>query len=99
MPFADLLRGPASLGGRFEAEGYPSVPSPTRLSPGPDPYFNGGYSTARHGSLAGGPVNAVQLEAYFGGVRDTEMNRLAFAAAAARVLQAWAGMQAVAGRR
>jgi hypothetical protein len=99
MPFADLLRGPASLGGLFEAEGYPSVPSPTRPSPGIDPYFNGGYSTARHGSLAGGPVNGVQLEAYFGGVRDTEANRLAFAAAAARLFQAWVGMLAVSGER
>jgi len=91
-PFADLLRGPASLGARFEAEGYSSVPSPTAPSPGTAEYFNGGYSTARHGSQAGGPVSAVQLEMHFPGVRDTGPNRLAFAAAAARVLVAWLGM-------
>ncbi|MFN2315186.1 MAG: hypothetical protein ABR551_03450 [Gemmatimonadales bacterium] len=85
-PFAELLRGPTSLGGRFATEGYPSVPSPAIPSPGADPYFNGGYSTARHGSRSGGPVNGVQLEANFTGVRDTDANRQLFAAAAARVI-------------
>lgn len=85
-PFAQLLRGPTSLGGRFATEGYPSVPSPAMPSPGTDPYFDGGYSTARHGSRGGGPVNGVQLEANFAGVRDTEANRQLFAAAAARVI-------------
>lgn len=90
-PFADLLRGLGSLGGRFASEGYPSVPSPAMPSPGGDPYFNGGYSTARHGSRSGGPVDAVQLEANYTGVRDTEANRLLFAAAAARVLAGFLG--------
>lgn len=92
LPFAGLLRGATSLGGRFEAEGYPSVPSPTAPSPGTADYFNGGYSTARHGSLNGGAVSGVQLEMHFTGVRDTGPNRLAFAAAAARVLVSWLGM-------
>ncbi len=92
VPFADLLRGPASLGARFEAEGYPSVPSPSSPSPGTASYFNGGYSTARHGSSAGGRVSGVQLEMHFAGVRDTGPNRLAFAAASARVLVGWLGM-------
>lgn len=91
-PFAELLRGQASLGARFEAEGYPSVPSPTAPSPGTADYFNGGYSAARHGSVNGGNVSGVQLEMHFSGVRDTGPNRLAFAAAAARVLVGWLGM-------
>lgn len=90
-PFAELLRGATSLGGRFAAEGYPSVPSPAMPSPGADPYFTGGYSTARHGGRNGGPVNGVQIEANFAGVRDTEANRLLFAAAAARVLAGFLG--------
>jgi hypothetical protein len=92
VSFANLLRGPASLGARFEAEGYPSVPSPTSPSPGTADYFNGGYSTARHGSRDGGSVSGVQLEMHFAGVRDTDPNRQAFAAAAARVLVGWLGM-------
>lgn len=92
LTFAELLRGSASLGGRFTAEGYPAVPSPAAPSPGTDPYFSGGYSTARHGGRGGGPVNGVQLEAHFGGVRDTEANRKAFAAAAARVVAGFLGM-------
>lgn len=91
-PFATLLRGAASLGARFEAEGYPSVPSPSAPSPGTADYFNGGYSSARHGSRDGGTVSGVQLEMHYPGVRDTEANRLAFAAAAARVLVGWLGM-------
>ncbi len=91
--FAALLRGPGSLGGRFEAAGYPSVPSPGKPAPGADPYFDGGYSTARHGSRDGGPVSGVQLEMNFTGVRDTEANRLAFAAAAAGILSAWVGLE------
>jgi len=90
--FAELLRGTGSLGGRFEAAGYPSVPSPATPAPGADPYFDGGYSTARHGSRDGGPVSGVQLEMNFTGVRDTEANRLAFAAAAAEILAAWVGV-------
>lgn len=90
-PFAELLRGVTSLGGRFAAEGFAAVPSPATPAPGADPYFNGGYSTARHGSRSGGSVDAVQLEANFAGVRDTETNRLLFAAAAARVLAGFLG--------
>ena len=90
--FAELLRGPASLGARFEAAGYPSVPSPTSPSPGTAPYFDGGYSTARHGSSTCGAVSGVQLEMHYPGVRDTGPNRLAFAEAAARVLVEWLGV-------
>jgi hypothetical protein len=84
--FAEIVRGPASLGALFEAEGFPSVPSPS--APGPDgaPYFTGGYNTERHGSRHGGPISGVQLEANYIGVRDTQANRERFAAALAAVL-------------
>lgn len=84
---AALLRGPQSLGTLFEAEGYPAVPSAAQPAPGGDPYFTGGYSTARHGSRDGGAVDGVQIEANRIGVRDTDANREAFAAALARVVE------------
>lgn len=72
--FAALLRGPASLGGRLSAAGYPTVPSPPQPVPGADPYFNGGYNTAVHGSEAGGTISAVQIESHYPGVRDKAAN-------------------------
>ena len=76
---AELLRGPASLGARLEGEGVPAVPSPGIPHPAGDPYFTGGYSTARHGSRDGGRVSGVQVEAHFPGIRDTPENRSNFA--------------------
>lgn len=76
---AELVRGPLSLGARLEDMGIPAVPSPATPSPGGDPYFTGGYSTARHGSRDGGGVSGIQVEAHFEGVRDTPENRDRFA--------------------
>jgi hypothetical protein len=85
VSFAEILRGPASLGGLF-ADEYPSVPSPAAPSPGTDPYFNGGYSTARHtGAVAG-----LQIESHFSGVRDNAASRAAFAAALVAALRRFA---------
>lgn len=86
---AELLRGERSLGTLFEAEGYPAVPSTSQPDPADDPYFTGGYSTARHGSRDGGMIDAVQIEANRVDVRDTDSNRQAFAAALAAVLESW----------
>ncbi|MBR9988594.1 MAG: hypothetical protein KFH98_02505 [Gemmatimonadetes bacterium] len=86
---AELLRGPQSFGTLFEAQGYPAVPSSAQPDPGDDPYFTGGYSTQRHGSRAGGPIDGVQIEANRVGVRDTETNRRAFAAALALVVESY----------
>jgi hypothetical protein len=72
--FAELLRGPTSLGGRL-GSATPSVPSPDAKSPGADPYFEGGYSTERHTARLPG----LQIESNFTGVRDTATNRTAFA--------------------
>ena len=84
--FAEILRGPTSLGALFEAEGFPSVPSPSSPDPGGDPYFTGGYNTERHGSRNGGQISGVQIEANFTGVRDNQANRELFATALVSVL-------------
>lgn len=76
----ELLRGPSSLGGLLQARGVPAVPSPGAPAPlvGED-YFSGGYNTDRHGSRAGGLVDAIQIECHFGGLRDTPESRARFA--------------------
>jgi hypothetical protein len=84
--FAELIRGPSSLGTLLEAEGFPAVPSQAQPNPGGNPFFSGGYNTDQHGSRYGGSVSGVQIECYYTGVRDTEANRQAFAEALARVL-------------
>lgn len=87
---AALLRGPRSLGALLGSLGFPAVPSPTDPAPlvGQE-YFDGGYNTARHGSLNGGAVDAIQIECHLPGVRDTEANRAAFAAALSAALTTW----------
>lgn len=84
LPFSQLLRGPTSLGGFLEDVGVPSVPSPSAPSPGSEPYFSGGYSTFRHGSMGDGElVSGIQIEHHFPGIRDTDENRRAYAASLA----------------
>lgn len=75
-----VVRGPRALGSRLAALGVPSVPSDA--DPAPlvgDDFFSGGYNTERHGSLFGGAVDALQIEAHRIGIRDTAENRAAFA--------------------
>jgi N-formylglutamate amidohydrolase len=77
-----LLRGPTSLGALFVKNGFASVPSPTDPAPAAaDEYFTGGYTTDRHGSARGGTVDAIQIEAYRTGARDTPENLDKFAGA------------------
>ncbi len=85
-PFAEVLRGDSSLGGLLVVRGYAAVPSPAIPSPGTDPYFDGGYNTNRH---TGNGVVGVQVETHFAGVRDSDGNRRAFAAALAGALARW----------
>jgi len=73
--FSQVLRGPTSLGARLVP--FPSVPSPADPSPGADPFFDGGYSTARHTATLPG----LQIESHFAGVRDSAASRAAFATA------------------
>lgn len=83
--FAQLLRGPQSLGALFAAQGYRAIPSPDEPMPSGAEYFDGGYNTRRHGCADGGQICAVQIEANRAGVRDTEANRLRFAEAVVTV--------------
>ncbi|HYE59164.1 MAG TPA: hypothetical protein VD948_11690 [Rhodothermales bacterium] len=84
---ANLLRGPVSLGALLAARGYRAVPSPDEPAPNAgEAYFDGGYSTARHGSRDGGRVDGVQAEMPFPGVRDTPDARARYAGALARSL-------------
>lgn len=88
IPFSQLLRGPTSFGGLLEELGVPAVPSPSDPAPGSDPYFSGGYSTRRHGSMADTElVSGIQIEHHYAGVRDTDANRRAYAAALAEAIR------------
>lgn len=87
LSFAQLIRGPKSLGQLYHDRGYPAVPSQTTPFPlTGEPYFAGGYITQQYGSRNGGTVDAVQLEANRHGVRHTEEQRKAFADSTALVL-------------
>ena len=87
-PDAALFRGDASLGGLLEAAGYPVVPSPSLPAP-TGAYFEGGYSTARHGSRQSGQVAGLQIEHTWAGVRDSDSARRAYADALAASLESW----------
>jgi hypothetical protein len=79
--FMELIRGESGLGGLMDAAGHAVVPSPTYPDPGVDDaghahhYFNGGYSTRRHGSYYGGHIDGIQIEHMWEGVRDSGANR------------------------
>ncbi len=94
-PFSGILRGPDSFGGLLEAAGVPSVPSPRWPGPaidsipGDEPYFSGGYSTRRHGSVAGGVIDGIQIEHNFTGIRGTAADREAYAVVLADVIATW----------
>lgn len=77
---SQLLRGPQALGSWLHASGYPSVPSQQDTAPQlGEPFFSGGYITERHGSMFGGSVDAVQLEHFMTGIRNTAANRARYA--------------------
>jgi hypothetical protein len=87
LSFAELLRGPSSLGALLESEGFSAVPSHVNPDPGDDEYFAGGFNTVTHGCRGGGTICGVQIESNRIGVRDTEENRARFAGALARVIE------------
>ena len=93
--FDELLRGPESLGGLLESAGYAAVPSPKAPHPGEEPYFRGGYNTARYrtGGIGDG-FFSLQVECPRPGVRDSPENRSRFAAVFAEVLEIWLERQA-----
>lgn len=87
LSFADIVRGPESLGALLAGERVTTVPSPAIPDPHGEPFFSGGYSTRRHGSLDGGVIDGVQIELHGPGIRDTDHNRRRFAGALARSLR------------
>lgn len=87
LSFADIVRGPESLGALLSDERVTTVPSPLIPDPHGEPFFSGGYSTRRHGSLDGGAIDGVQIELHGPGIRDTDRNRRRFAGALARSLR------------
>ncbi|MCB1204865.1 MAG: hypothetical protein KDN18_11445 [Verrucomicrobiae bacterium] len=90
VSFEELIRGKSSLGALLHGGGFPAVPSPEFPDPGEEPFFRGGYNTARY--RTGGTGDAffsLQIECPKPGVRDTEENRRRFAKALATSLEAW----------
>ncbi len=96
LSFSALLRGPASLGTLYAAQGFPSIPSASDRQPAGADYFTGGENTRRHtcgsgaaalGGASGGTICGVQIEANFTGLRDTPANRDRFGDATALVVE------------
>ena len=83
-PYAELVRGPRSLGALLAAQGYRATPSPEVPSP-VLPFFIGGYSVARH-TRGGTQIAGLQIESNLAGVRDTPAAREKFAHALVAVL-------------
>lgn len=85
--FAELLRGPQSLGSLLADRGIRSLPCSTKPHPGfMAAYFSGQYDIAAHGSRDGGTVSAIQVECPSLGVRDKPANQQRFAKALAESL-------------
>ncbi|MFK7784104.1 MAG: choice-of-anchor Q domain-containing protein [Crocinitomicaceae bacterium] len=88
--FSEILRGNECMGEYLEDRGYPSVPSASDPAPAPaDPYFSGGYNTARHGSRDSSSINGIQFELNYTGIRNTNANRHDFARSLACVLRSY----------
>lgn len=82
--FAELVRGPKSLGGLLEFRGFRCLPSPSKANPAfMAGYFSGVYDVAAHGSRDGGTVSAIQVECPWNNVRDVPENQRRFARALA----------------
>lgn len=86
--FSELVRGETSLGGLLAARGVPAVPSPAEALAPTDPYFNGAYDIAAHGSRDGGRLDAAQFEVP-APQRDTPAQRAATAKAVAEALEVY----------
>lgn len=86
--FAELVRGPTSLGGLLEARGLAALPAPRQaLAPG-DPYFNGAFDIAAHGSRDKAQLDGIQIEVPLQ-MRGTAAQRAATAAAFADALEVY----------
>jgi hypothetical protein len=83
--FAELLRGPTSLGGLLEERGIPAIPSPKQTLEAKDPYFNGSFDITAHGTRDKAQLDGVQFETP-GILRDTADRRAATAKVIAEVV-------------
>jgi len=82
-----LLNGALSLGTLLAAAGVPAVPSQQDRAPlAGQEFFSGGYNTDRHGSRVSGTIDAIQIEHYNVGIRDTQANRERYAGILAAAL-------------
>lgn len=82
--FAELVRGPQSLGGLLEFRGFRCMPGPSKANPAfLAGYFSGAYDVSAHGSSTGGTVSAIQVECPWNNVRDVPENQRRFARALA----------------
>ena len=77
--FIEVLRGQYSLGTLLDSLGFGCVPSMNDPGPGGSRYFTGGYITRRHGSIDGGMISAIQIEAPKPTIRENQATRSKFA--------------------
>lgn len=88
--FSSILRGSDCMGELLNNRGFPSVPSASDPAPLPtDAYFSGGYNTARHGSRDSSQINGIQFETNYTGIRNSNINRKAFASGLACVIKSY----------
>lgn len=91
VSFAEIIRGPTSIGGLLDARAIQVVPSPTHPGPGDAGYYTGGYNSVTHGSRHGGVIDSTQLELHFdyinaGSGESRERKRAAFVEVLADVI-------------
>jgi hypothetical protein len=65
VDFLEVLKGPTSLGGLLQKDGWKSVPSPVYPQLDTLPFFNSGWNTWKHGSRYGGTIDATHVETYW----------------------------------
>lgn len=77
LSFAELLRGEFSFGDYLYNAGLKCVPRSTKLDPGDETYFSGGYISKSQGSALeyGGTIDAIQLEFHSGSKSDLEKRK------------------------
>jgi hypothetical protein len=95
VTYQALAMGPQSFGGLLEARGWPSVPSPTH-GEDTDFFFYPGIGPAGtlarfYGSLAGGAIDGIQVEAPYA-ARETAEARDSFADTLADVVIEFMGL-------
>ncbi|MFM9017438.1 MAG: hypothetical protein ACKOLZ_08025 [Verrucomicrobiota bacterium] len=86
--FSELVRGRSSMGGLLEERGVAAVPSHLQRPEKEEPYFNGAFDIAAHGSRDKAQLDGIQFEVP-GPMRDTDERRAAPAKAVAEAVEAY----------